>query len=409
MKKPIHIAASPNVERDDVMIAIRNIFRPWSWESNKHIGSLKGEISSYFETEDVCLFDSGRSAITAVLHGFGIGAGDEVLVHAFTCLVVANPVSWVGAKPIFVDVNPKNFNFDIDDLKRKITSRTRAVIVQHSFGIPEDIDVIRKIVGAKVMIIEDLAHSLGSSFKGRKLGINGDATILTFGIEKVISSVRGGAGIIFNKDAMDKMMVEYLALPSFPRGLTFIALLNPIFWWLVLPVYYFGFGVFTLGRMKVFLAHRIGLLGRMIEKSEYGGSKPKWMPAKISPALAELGLNQWKKMKKLNTHRENISKIYSQELGVNYDGATSLLRFPVLVKNRAELIKTTKAKGIVLGDWYKKILYAPQETLDHLGYKAGSCPNAEKIKDQIVNLPTYIGVKEKDAKVIANMVRPFLN
>lgn len=405
MKKAIHIAASPNTQKDDVQLAWKLWIRPWNWNNCRGSYDLQEKISDYFETKNICMFDSGRSAIMEVLKAFGVGPGDEVLVHAFTCLVVANPIKWVGAKPVFVDVNKENFNFDLKDLKKKITGKTKAIIIQHSFGIPEDVEEIRKVVGEKIVIIEDLAHSLGGEFKGKKLGMFGDAAILTFGIEKVISGVRGGAAIIYDTEVASKMNDEYQKLPEFPKSMVRLALFNPIFWSITLPVYYFGIGILTLGRAFVFIGHKVGILGRMIEKEEYEGSLPNWMPSKIAPILAELGLHQWDKLQKMNTHRREIAKIYSEKLGIEYKDATMMLRFPVLVKDREKLISKTKKAGIVLGDWYKKILYAPKATLDVLGYRIGSCPTAEKIKDQIVNLPTHINVTTQDAVKIAELVK----
>ena len=409
MKKALHIAASPNTEKDDVKIALKKWLTPWSWSKSRGDQDLKIKTADYFNCNNVCLYDSGRSAIMEVLKAFEIGPGDEVLVHAFTCLVVVNPILWVGAKPVYVDVNKKNFNFDIDDLKRKITSKTRAVIIQHSFGIPEDVESIRRIVGDRVIIIEDLAHALGSRVDGRKLGTFGDATILTFGIEKVITSIRGGAAIVFNKEAASRMEGNYNSLPNFPRAFVGVSLFNPIFWYLTLPVYYFGIGKLTLGRIKVFFGHKLGLLGRMIEKGEYYGSKPNWMPAKISPVLAEIGVNQWGKLKEFNDHRESITKIYESILNIKYEGATSMLRFPILTECRKDLLKSAKDKGYVFGDWYKKILYAPIDALPGLGYETGSCRVAEEIKDKIINLPTFIKISEYDANKIAKLVKLFLD
>ena len=82
-----------------------------------------------------------------------------------------------------------------------------------------------------------------------------------------------------------------------------------------------------------------------------------------------------------------------------------LLRFPIIVDDRQMLLIKTKKAGVVLGDWYKKILYAPQNTLDALGYKTGSCPKAEEIKDKIINLPTHVNVTTIDAKRIVALIK----
>jgi len=409
MKKAILIGASPNTESDDANSAFRLLLMPWTWSRNRGDIDLKAKISELFGTKNVFLYDSGRSAITEVLHSLGIGPGDEVLVHAFTCLVVSNPVMWVGARPIYVDVNPNNFNFDLNDLKKKLTKKTKAVIVQHTFGIPEDVSQIRKIVGPKVKIIEDLAHSLGSVDQDEGLlGTKGDAAILTFGIEKVISSVRGGAAIVYSDTVADKMNLNYQALPKFPKNFLALLLFNPIFWWLVTPIYYFGFGFFTLGRAFVFIGHKLGVLGKSIESGEYEGTKPKWMPAKMSGTLALLALNQWKKLEKFNNHRAMITKIYDNAFESSYGKELKLLRYPLLIKDRAKLVKKARQKGIVIGDWYKKILYSKEKNLSSLLYKKGTCPKAEKIGKQIINLPTFIKVDKRKAEEITQLVKKFI-
>ena len=201
------------------------------------------------------------------------------------------------------------------------------------------------------------------------------------------------------------MIDEFETLPGFPKNMIRLSLFNPIFWSITLPLYYFGIGILTFGRAFVFIGHKVGILGRMIEKSEYQGSRPKWMPSKISPVLAELGVNQWDKLHKTIMHRREITKIYSEKLGISYPDSTMLLRFPIIVDDRQMLLIKTKKAGVVLGDWYKKILYAPQNTLDALGYKTGSCPKAEEIKDKIINLPTHVNVTTIDAKRIVALIK----
>ena len=173
-----------------------------------------------------------------------------------------------------------------------------------------------------------------------------------------------------------------------------------------------GVGKITLGRMFVFLAHKLGLMGIMIENCEYDTCKPNWLPTKISPALSLLGINQFTKLTRLNNHRQEIAKIYKTELGLDYStnqgDVVTYLRFPVLVKNVNQLNQEAKDSHIVLGDWYKNILYAPPKTLKLLGYKKGSCPKSELVANHIVNLPTHINVRKEDALRIAKIVKKHL-
>jgi len=412
MSKPIFIAASPNTQKDDLRLAWWLLFRPWQWSNIKYSRELEQKISTYLNGRQAVAFDSARSSLYALLKASGIGPGDEVLLPAFSCMVVANAVVWAGAQPVYVDSDPASFNFDLKDLYSKVSPHTKAILVQHTFGYPEDLAAVRKIVGPQVMLIEDLAHSLGGEWQGRKLGTIGDAAIITFGIEKVISGVRGGMVVVKDTGIAAKLKELLSTLPGFSWFRTAVALKNPIFWSLIIPVYYLGVGKVTLGRLFVWLGHKLGLFGNMIEDCEYETIKPSWLPARMSPALALLAGHQFTKLEMFNGHRQTLARIYSDALGVKYSvpsGSRDIfLRFPVLVHDRAALLTKAKSEHIVLGDWYKNILYAPERSLKKLGYTRGMCPNAEKLSGSVVNLPTHINVPAADASRIAKLVKPYL-
>ena len=120
-----------------------------------------------------------------------IGEGDEVLVQAFTCVAVPNSVLWAQATPVYADIDA-TLNIDPIDVEKKITNRTKAIIVQHTFGIPADMDALVALAKKhNILLIEDCAHSLGATYKGKKVGTFGDAAFFSFGRDKVVSSVFG--------------------------------------------------------------------------------------------------------------------------------------------------------------------------------------------------------------------------
>lgn len=411
--KPIFIAASPNTESDDVVLAVKQLVNPLNWYSKSAVRRFELAMESYLSGGvQAVAVDSARSAFYLLLKAYGVGPGDEVILPAFSCLVIANPVKWVGATPVFVDINPQDLNLDLKDLKAKLSSHTKVVLIQHTFGLVIDIARVRKIVGNKVKLVEDVAHALGGELSDQKLGTIADAAVLTFGIEKSISSVRGGMLISKDGEMITKIREDIKRLPKFPRLKLILALKNPLLWTLITPIYYLGFGKLTLGRMFTWVLHKFNLLGNMIESCEYRTIKPKWIPAQMPGALANLASHQLAKLDRYNQHRRNIASIYQQELGLSYPILTgsnpTFLRFPVLVKDADQLLKHAKKQKIVLGDWYRKILYAPQTTLDLLGYQKGSAKLAETYSHQIVNLPTHIKVSAGDAIRIAKIVRPFI-
>ena len=124
-------------------------------------------------------FLRGRIAMCAILKALGIGRGDEVIIQAFTCVAVPCPVLATGAKPVFADIDPATFNLDPASVEARITPRTRAIVVQHTFGIPADMDSILRIARARgIYVIEDCCHTVASSYRGARVGSLGDLSLI---------------------------------------------------------------------------------------------------------------------------------------------------------------------------------------------------------------------------------------
>lgn len=415
MRRPVFIAAAPNIQRDDFLLALRLIVNPLKWFSQKTVEEFEQNLSTYLDNSEVITFDSGRSSFYELLKALELDSGDEVILPSFSCLVIANPILWAGLKPIYVDIDPTTFNVDLEDLKRKITPKTKVILAQHTFGKPVEMEKLKSIA-KDIFIVEDCAHALGGRYRGQKLATLGDATILTFGIEKVITTVRGGAVATKDKQLAKRLRKNKQSLPEFSRKRIFLCLLNIIYWHCITPIYFFGLGKFTLGNILTALAKRIGILGHVIEKQEYLTEKPSWLPAKLPGALALIGINQLRKLEQTNKHRKIITNVYlqhlSQLLPPNYleieKGSTNImLRFPVLIKEDKvkKLMDVMKQHNVIIGDWYRKILYADLATLKLLGYHSGDTPNAELVAQRIINLPTGLNVTPQRAEEIAEIVK----
>jgi len=144
---------------------------------------------------------SCTTGLHLILAAMGIGPGDEVIVPAFTWVATANVVVYCGATPVFVDVDRATNNIDPADLARRITPRTKAVIVVHLFGLCADMDAIRSIVPAHVRIVEDCACASGASYHGTPAGGLGDAASFSFHPRKSITTGEGGM-VTTNDDAL---------------------------------------------------------------------------------------------------------------------------------------------------------------------------------------------------------------
>ena len=132
---------------------------------------LKKKIQDFFNIKFCNVFDSGRSAIYFALKSLGAGDGVEVLVQAYTCVVVVNAINWTGAKPIYVDIGD-DFNIEPADLIKKVTTKTKILIIQHTFGQPAKLDELLAITKQyNLKVIEDCAHSLGACCNN-KLTVN---------------------------------------------------------------------------------------------------------------------------------------------------------------------------------------------------------------------------------------------
>lgn len=396
----ISASLSPNTQRDDVALAAKTLLRPWVWREGKEVALAEGWFRTHFSTPTAASFNSGRAALLAILKSFGIGGGDEVLLQAFTCVAVPNSVLWAGATPRFVDID-ETYNLDPKDLAQKITKRTKAVIVQHTFGTPANMDAIGALAQThNLIIIEDCAHSLGASYKGRNVGSLGDAAFFSFGRDKVLSSVWGGMAIINKRTTHAKAALalrEYQQALPVPGGFwIFQQLLHPVAFSLILGTYTAGFG-----KALLVVLQKLRLLSFPVYAEEKQGKRPQDFPARYPNALAILLIHQLKKLDAYNSQRQTIAGYYRENLDqrgkrgmVKTDNGAVFLRFPLEVKNPEELLHKAKNRGILLGNWYHNVVDPTGVEFAAIGYVRGSCPNAEKAAVNIVNLPTLISQKQ---------------
>jgi len=411
--KPISISLSPNTEKDDIFLALKLIFQPWEWKDGETIEELESEFKKYLGVKYTVSFNSGRSAFLAILKALDLKQNEEVLLQAFTCNAAASPILWANLKPIYVDCDEKTFNINIEDLKRKITPKSRAVMVQHTFGLPADLEEILEICHTRpkggypnLILIEDCAHSLGATYKGKKVGTFSKAAFFSFSRDKVISSVYGGMAVT-NDENLAKKLKEFQEEISYPSYFwIFQQLLHPVLMnFLILPTY----SIF--GKYLLILFQWLHILSRAIQQKEKRGEKPSYFPKRLPNALATLALNQFKKLERFNNHRKEIADFYFQNLkNTSFDLPEKegiFLRFTIKHQQVPEIIKKSWKKNILIGDWYTSPI-APQDTkLNKLQYQIGSCPKAEKLAKETLNLPTHINISKKDAQKIVDFFKNY--
>ena len=417
-KKPVFVSVSPNAQKDDVFLALKLLFSPWRWIKGEAPQKLTEKIKNYFGVKSAFVFDSGRTSLYAILSSVDFREGGEVLVQAFTCVAAVNPILWIGAKPVYVDIEENTFNMSPDDLKKKITPRSRAIIIQHTFGMPGKIEEIASIAKKRnLTIIEDCAHALGAIYKNKKVGVFGDAAFFSFGRYKIISSVFGGAAITNNPKIAEnlKKFHENCAYPS--RFWIFQQLFHPIFLSVAKPFYNF----FSLGKIAVVAAKKLKLLSLTVYSEEKSGGRPGFGYSKMPNCLAVLGLNQFQKLENFNRWRAEIVQFYIKSFrgnkNVNFPEifshtAPAFLVFPIQVQNGDlvyKLIGFARKNGIYLENWPAKKVVGPKGTdLKKLCYIDGSCPTAESAALKTVVLPANPNINLKDAGKIVKIIEEFL-
>ncbi len=193
-------------DEEDVQAVKNAIEKGMYWAIGPHVEEFEKGISGYIGAKYSVVFNSGTSALHAALLAYGIGKGDEVIVPSFTFIATANSPLFVGAKPVFADIEEKTYGLDPEDVKEKITGKTKAIIPVHYGGSPCLIRELREIAEDNdLLLIEDAAEAFGAMVGGKKVGAFGDAAVLSFCQNKVITMGEGGAVVTDSKEISEKL------------------------------------------------------------------------------------------------------------------------------------------------------------------------------------------------------------
>jgi perosamine synthetase len=404
----LNLNLAPNETFSDALASFLLLFQPWRWKRGKEQDEIKKEILKKFLNVSpskfhVSLFLSGRSALYHLIKSLNLKKDDEVLVQAFTCEAVVLPIVALNLKPVFFDIERKSFSANPIDLEKKLSEKSKVVILQHTFGItPSQRENILSIIRQNnLVLIEDIAHGIKSKVKRQKLKVlKNHFYLLSFGRSKSLSSVFGGAIITNNKKIAKKLDSFNLPYPSY--SLIFKLLLyKPIAFIIKLT-----YNIY-LGKIIHFFSQKFNLLIPEITKKEKAGKYDHFFDKKYPNALAILLLNQLKRFTKTQNQRKKIVNFYLKNL--NYVSPSTLyvsqqlIRFPLLIENRDKILQNLAKKGIFLGRWYDSPVAPKGFPLDKVGYRWGSCPQAEEVCQKIINLPTN-NIKLNESKKLTKIL-----
>jgi len=353
----------------------------------------------------VCL-NSGTSALHIACLAAGVGHGDEVITSPITFVASANCAVYCGAKPVFADIYPDTYNISPEEIEKKITSHTKAIIPVNFAGQSCDMDAIRQIVraaekkyGHKIYVIEDACHALGSLYKNKKVGscAFSDMTVMSFHPVKHITTGEGGAVLTNDKVLANRMRLfhnhgitrdpkqftfsEEVSVPSTPSSML-SAPSSP-------PFYY--------------EMHELGYNYR------------------ITDIQCALGLSQLKKFPRFCKRRREIVNQYNaafkdlryiqipfeaNSCDSNFHLYVLLFDFEKINIDRAEFMLELRQKGIQTQVHYIPVYLQPFYR-KHFGTNLGDCPNAEQYYKNCLSIPLYPMLKDSEAEYIVKTIKGF--
>jgi len=386
----------------DCLVALRHVAEPRHLVQGPAIVAYERAFARTVGVRHAYSFATARVGFYALLRALGVNPGDEVLLQVPTHIVIPNAIRYAGARPLYVDCRRDTYTIDLEQAERRITSRTRVLLLQHTFGMPADVEAALCLAERHGLeIVEDCVHALGSTYDSRHVGSFGRAAFFSTEETKTISTTMGGM-VVTNDARVAASVREFqasCAWPSAPLVARYLVKLA-VYHLLTEP---------RLHRSARALKRRLTgfdpLPVATTEEEQRGGRPPEY-EQRLSNAQAVLGLRQLARLDANVAHRRTVAQSYEarlSQLGLNPPGRTqkadpAFLRYPVWVENRAEAIHRA-APHAVLGTWFTSVLeeaFSPA----YGEYEPGSCPQAEQAAKHLVNLPTHPRVGPRAVEAI---------
>ena len=358
---------------DETIQGVAEVLRSGWLTSGPKVKEFEAALSAYFGGRIVRTLNSGTAALEVALQLCGIGPGDEVITTPLSWVATTNVILHVGAKPVFVDVDPVTRNIDLGRIEAAITSRTKAIIPVDLAGLPVDRDQLFAIAEKHALrVIEDAAQAMGAHWREKKIGSFGDLIAISFHANKNMTTGEGGCLVL--NDASQIPLFEKLRLQGVVR----------------LPD----------GTMEVDVA---------------GGK------SNLTDIAARIGLSQITQIDAFNATRHQLARHYfarfDRSLGCelplenftdsNWHMFQILLPLEKLSISRGEFIEQMRQREIGVGVHYPAIhLFALYRAM---GYREGAYPCAEKIGREIVTLPLFPAMTFEDVERVCAAVAEIIH
>ncbi len=410
MSAPIHHTFAPLGDTRQRRLALRLSYVPWRYRRGPAAQRLRAHVEDLLGGK-ACLFSTGREALLAFLRTRGWAPGDEVIVQGYTCAVVPNAVAAAGLTPVYADVDAASLSLSVEDTERRVTPKTRAILCQHTFGIPAPLAALRALCDRKgLLLIEDCAHVLPDAKGPEGVGRTGDAVLLSFGRDKAVSGVTGGA--IVTRRLLDpaRIRAEEDAAADLSWWTVARLLEYPQIYAFARPLYGSG-----LGKAVLKAAALLRLLLPILTAAEKRGTMRTTL-RRMPDACAALALEQLRRLGALNGQRRVLTAFYLREAqarGWTIDACLSpdlpLQKFPLFTRSAETIRASLRRQNIHLHDGWTGCVICPSTVCpSDLGYRDGEDPVAEEAGSRILCLPTHPTMTVFQAKRLVEALDPLL-
>lgn len=351
--------AKPFIGEEEIQEVI-NVLKSGFIAQGPKVAEFENMFAEYIGVPHAIATSSGTTALHVALLCAGIGKGDEVITTPFSFAATANSVLYVGARPVFVDINPRTYNIDPEKIEEAITDKTKAIMPVHLYGQPADMDPINKIAkDHDLKVIEDAAQAHGAIYKDKKVGNLGDMACFSFYPTKNITTSEGG--IITTND--DEFNHDARALRAH-------------------------------GESERYEHVILGYNFRMTDVS------------------AAIGVAQLKRLEGFNEKRIKNAEYLTDHINsikgieppyVQKDVRHVFHQYTIRVsKNRDQLIEFLNNNGIGTGIHYPRPIYA-QKLYEDLGFK-DECLEAENAAREVISIPVHPGLNNEDLEKIVSVL-----
>ena len=347
--------------RDEIAAALERVCRNASFILGEEVAKFEAEFAAYCEARHCVALNSGTSALHLALLGLGVKPGDEVITTPNTFMATAEAISYVGARPVFVDIDPASANIDARRIEQAITGRTKAILPVHLYGRPADLDAILAIAERrKIPVVEDTCQAHGARYGGKRVGSFGRAAAFSFYPGKNLGAYGEGGALTTDDDRIAECA----------RSLR------------------------SHGETQRYSHDTIGYNYRM----------DGFQGAILRIKLQRLG--SW------TARRQEIAALYRRELAgtravMPRDDARAesvYHLFVVYVENRDRVRTALEAQGVETAIHYPKPVHL-QKAYAWLGYGPGSFPNAELACERVLSLPLFPEMTDEQALYVAQALR----